>query len=274
MSCTQLLVFDLDGTLLDSSHRISANMRTMLLALRETGVETTLATGRPFAAVQKFIGELELHLPLIIFNGAVVITPDGRQLSSRHLSRSAATTILNLLDDTSASNQLYLYPTDDFFYSDRQGPAAEHIMKRDGVDCRYVQSLLDVLNDADCDPVKMFSIGPRDELERLRTTIHQVEPSVTCVFSEHDMLEFLGPNVNKGTALSILCESIGEAHESVIAFGDNMNDFELLQVAGTGVAMDTAPAKLRAEANLVIRDIAEFLHDRLGEVQKTEATHV
>ncbi len=134
--------------------------------------------------------------------------------------------------------------------------------------------LLDVLNDADCDPVKMFSIGPRDELERLRTTIHQVEPSVTCVFSEHDMLEFLGPNVNKGTALSILCESIGEAHESVIAFGDNMNDFELLQVAGTGVAMDTAPAKLRAEANLVIRDIAEFLHDRLGEVQKTEATHV
>ncbi len=140
-------------------------------------------------------------------------------------------------------------------------------MKKDGVDCRYTSSLLDMLNDAGNDPVKMFSIGPRDKLERVRTTIHQVEPSVTCVFSEHDMLEFLGPNVNKGTALSILCESIGVGRKSVIGFGDNMNDLELLQVAGTGVAMDTAPAELRAEAGLVIRDIAEFLHDRFGEAQ-------
>ena len=55
MSRTELLVFDLDGTLLDASHRIPETIRTLLFRLREAGIETTLATGRPYAAVQKFI---------------------------------------------------------------------------------------------------------------------------------------------------------------------------------------------------------------------------
>lgn len=269
----RLLVFDLDGTLLDSSHRIPTDVRGMLISLREMGVETTLATGRPFAAVKEFARELELQLPLIVFNGAVVIAPDGRQLSSRHLPLSSAKTILGLLEKTSAANHVYLHPTDDCFCTDRQGAAAKHIMKKDGMGCRYTPSLLDVLNDADCDPVKMFSIGPRDELERLQMAVRQDDPAISCVFSELDMLEFLGPNVNKGTALGILCSAIGMESESVIAFGDNMNDFEMLQVAGTAVAMDTGPDDLQAEADLVIRNIAEFLRDHLGGVQRTEATH-
>jgi len=273
MPHSRILVFDLDGTLLNSSHRIPTNVRTMLIGLREIGVETTLATGRPFAAVQSFIGELELQLPLIVFNGAIVIAPDGQLLSARPLPLSAATTILHLLDDTSSSNQLYLDAADDRFYSDRQGVAAEHIMKKDGVGCRYVQSLLDVLNDADSDPVKMFSIGPRNELEQLQQAVRQAEPSISCVFSEHDMLEFLGPNVNKGTALDILCDAIGMPLDSVTAFGDNINDFEMLRVAGTGVSMDTAPAELREEADLTIHDIAGFLHNHFGESQQMEATH-
>jgi len=245
----------------------------MLISLREMGVETTLATGRPFAAVKEFARELELQLPLIVFNGAVVIAPDGRQLSSRHLPLSSAKTILGLLEKTSAANHVYLHPTDDCFCTDRQGAAAKHIMKKDGMGCRYTPSLLDVLNDADCDPVKMFSIGPRDELERLQMAVRQDDPAISCVFSELDMLEFLGPDVNKGTALSILCESIGMAPKAVIAFGDNMNDLEMLQAAGTGVSIDTAPDELQAEADLVIRDVAGFLCDHFGEALKMESTH-
>ena len=272
MSRTRLLVFDLDGTLLDSSHQIPADVRSLLLDLRKSGIETTLATGRPFAAVQGFIRELELQLPLIVFNGAVVATPAGEQLSSRHLPLSAARTILGLLDNTSAANHLYLHPTDDFFYTDQQGAAAELIMEKDGMDCRLVESLPGVLKDANCDPVKVFSIGPRDELEQVKTTIHQLDPSITCVFSEHDMLEFLGPNVNKGTGLSILCESIGVAREAVIAFGDNMNDFEMLQAAGTAVAMATGPDVLQAAADWVISDMPAFLRKQFGEVRVTEAS--
>lgn len=261
MSHTRILVFDLDGTLLDSSHRIPADVRKLLTSLHEQGIESTLATGRPFAAVQGFIRELDLQLPLIVFNGAVVASPDGQQLSARPLPSAAAKNILALLKETQTANQLYLHATDDFFYGDSQGPAADYIMKKDGLGCRYVQSLTDVLDDADCDPAKMFSIGPREELEQLQRTLRRVEPTVSCVFSEHDMLEFLGPHVNKGTALSILCDEIGTTLDSVLAFGDNMNDLEMLQVAGTAISMDTAPDALKAEADWIIRDIAGFLRE-------------
>jgi len=267
---TQLLVFDLDGTLLDSAHRVPSDVRDLLFALREKGIETTLATGRPFAAVKTFICELELHLPLITFNGALVAMPDGQALATRHLPLSAAQTILGLLKNTSAANHLYLYPTDDAFCTDQNGAASELIREKDHMSCRVVDSLSDLLADANCDPVKMFSIGSRDELERVKTAVQRTEPSVTCVFSEHDMLEFLGQDVNKGTALRVLCEQIGIASESVIAFGDNMNDFEMLQTAGIGVAMATGPAALQETADRVISDMAGFLRKHLLAVQSLE----
>jgi len=272
MVSTQLLVFDLDGTLLNASHRVPADVRELLFALREKRIETTLATGRPFAAVRTFIRELELHLPLITFNGALVATPDGQALATRHLPLSAAQTILGLLEGTSAANHLYLYPTDDAFCTDQDSAASELIREKDHMACRVVDSLPDLLADADCDPVKMFSIGPRDELERVKTAVQQVEPSVTCVFSELDMLEFLGSNVNKGTALRVLCDEIGIASESVIAFGDNMNDFEMLQIAGIGVAMATGPVALQETADRVISDLAAFLRKHLLAVQSLEVS--
>ena len=272
MPPTQLLVFDLDGTLLDSSHRVPPGVRDLLFAFREKGIETTLATGRPFAAVKDYIQELELQLPFIVFNGAVVSTPGGQPLSIRPLPLASARTILGLLAETPAANQLYLHPSDNFFYSDRQGEAAEHITQKDGVACRQVRSLLDVLNDTDRDPVKMFSVGARDELEQVKAAIQRIEPDVTCVFSEHDMLEVLGPEVNKGTALSVLCDEVGIDRESVIAFGDNMNDFEMLQEAGLGVAMSTGPVALQETADRVISDMSAFLREHLVAVQSLEVS--
>lgn len=259
---TELLVFDLDGTLLNSNHRIPANSRDRLFSLREVGIETTLATGRPFAAVKQFIRELELRLPVIVFNGAVIITPDGQELSSRHLSLAAAKTIVELLQETSAANHVYVSAPDDFFYTDRQGTEADLIMAKDGMRYRYVPSLLDVLGDVTCDPVKIFSIGDRTELETIQTSIQELEPRISSVFSEHDMLEFLGQDVSKGTALIALCDEIGISCETVTTFGDNMNDFEMLQAAGTGIAMSAAPKELKEVADCVIDDIEAYLTNR------------
>jgi Cof subfamily protein (haloacid dehalogenase superfamily) len=258
----ELLVFDLDGTLLDENHQIPKSLRTLLLTLRQSGIEMTLATGRPFAAVRSFIDELELTLPLITFNGAVVITPDGVPLSVHPLPLASAKGILRHIEATSAANHLYLNPADDFFYSDHQWKPDDHLIQKDGLKYRYSPSLLNMLCEVGSDPVKMFSIGPRQELEHVQQWIRQTEPSVSCFFSEHDMIEFLGPAVSKGTALEFLCDAIGRTTKSVIAFGDNMNDLEMLKVAGTGIAMTAAPQELQTTATQVIDNIENYLRNR------------
>jgi HMP-PP phosphatase len=257
-----LLVFDLDGTLLNADHQIPQSLRTMLLDLRQSGIEITLATGRPFAAVKDFILELELTLPLITFNGAVIITPEGKPLSVQPLPLETSRAILKHLETTSAANHLYLNPADDYFYTDHRWKPTDHLMQKDGLNYRYSPTLGDVLREFATDPVKMFSIGPRPELEYVQQQLHDMTPAVSCFFSEHDMIEFLAPGVNKGTALGLLCEALGRTTDSIIAFGDNMNDLEMLQVAGTGVAMTAAPEMLQKAADWNTNDIEAFLANR------------
>jgi len=265
MNGIKLLVFDLDGTLLGPDHRVPERVRSLILALREdVGIETTLATGRPYAAVERFVDELDLRLPLIVFNGAAVVMPDGEVLSLRPLPIAQAKTALHLLGETSAANHAYLRPADTRFLADRLGPAADHIVAKDGMRPELVENLGAFLDSQDADPIKIFSIGPREELEAVQAAFRAAVPEATCVFSEHDMLEFLGHRVTKGTALSALCDIAGIDVKDVAAFGDNLNDLDMLRVAGFAVSMAAAPDAMRMEADGVTDDLCGYLEANFG----------
>ena len=63
--------------------------------------------------------------------------------------------------------------------------------------------------------------------------------------------EISDPEVNKGNAIRALCRHLGMTTADCIAFGDSMNDSEMLQTAGIGVAMGNAPDAVKALADLV-----------------------
>jgi len=264
MSEPKLLVFDLDGTLLGPDHRIPVEMLSFLLSLREAGIDTTLATGRPFAAVARFVDELELKLPMIVFNGAAVVMPDGEPVSVRPLPLEHAQTALDLLHNAGMAIQLYAESTDTHFLTNRLGPEADYIREKDGMDCELAEDLAVLLDGLESDPIKMFSIGPREALLRVQSEFREREPEASCVFSEHDMLEFLGPGVNKGKALAALCSELGIGTDSVMAFGDNLNDLEMLRAAGFGVAMQSAPDEMKEEADGVVGDLSDYMGKRFG----------
>jgi Cof subfamily protein (haloacid dehalogenase superfamily) len=266
----KLLVFDLDGTLLGPDHRIPVSTRSLLLALRGAGIETTLATGRPYAAVGRFIDELEVELPMILFNGAAVVEPTGRVQSLRALPLDTARAALRLLGETSAANHAYLNPADKHLVADRLGPMTERILRKDGMPTRQVGDLAAFLDRGGADPIKIFSIGPRDELEDVRERFRSVAPEATCVFSEHDMLEFLAPGVTKGSAFQTLCEGVGIGIEETVAFGDNLNDLEMLRVAGNAVAVASAPNELIEAADDVTEDLSTYLETRFGHLARKE----
>lgn len=270
-SSTKLLVFDLDGTLLDENHTIPEPLCALLRALRDRGIETTLATGRPLVAVRGFVRQLELQLPLIVFNGAVIASPDEEVEWMEPLPRLQAGEALRQLAACSGSTQIYLRADDRTFYTDVLGEAAADIRAKDGMEPVRVDSLDALLEEHGGGVVKLFSIGPREELEGVKTAYESVFPDYTCVFSEHDMLEFLGAGVTKGRALEILCERLDLPLDAVAAFGDNMNDLEMIQAAGLGVSMARSPAALSEAADATTEDLAGFLRGTFGHVERTGA---
>ena len=65
-------------------------------------------------------------------------------------------------------------------------------------------------------------------------------------------IEFLTPGVHKGSALAWLCKEQRLAPSSVVSFGDNHNDIEMLRASGLGVAMANAKAEVKAAADLTL----------------------
>lgn len=160
-------------------------------------------------AVRRYVADLEPRVPLIVFNGAVVASPEGECLWSRRLPKRAAREALHLPARPSLSTQLYLEPADSCFCTERIGAAAEYIMSKDEIDCRIAEDLAALVDRHDADPIKLFSIGPREELEEVQEAFEVAAPGYTCVLSEHATLEFLGAGVTNGAALLVLCERVG-----------------------------------------------------------------
>ena len=72
----------------------------------------------------------------------------------------------------------------------------------------------------------------------------------------------LDPTVDKGSALRFVAKRLGVPSEETMAIGDSWNDAPLLEAAGFGVAMGSAPQELRAIADAVVGDVA---HDGVAE---------
>jgi Cof subfamily protein (haloacid dehalogenase superfamily) len=259
VSSPRLLVFDLDGTLLDPDHQLRAGVSEALTTLRRFGLETTLATGRCIAAAAPFVRALGLQQPVILFNGAVIASPEGDVCFAARLDRRAAREALVLARGYPLDPQLYLEPEDPFFYAPAHTPAVAAFSRKDGIPPRVVGDLVSRLDAAAIDPLKLLLIGPRPALLALRDRFTETFPEPMCVLSEADFLEILPAGVSKGAALERLCRDLDVPLGEVVAFGDNLNDLEMLRIAGESVAMASAPAEIRDEADHVIDDLSAFL---------------
>ncbi len=265
MQRPQLLAFDLDGTLLHAAHQLPGTRQMLLHDVQSAGIEIVFATGRPYAAVTRFAKELDLHLPMILLNGAAIFSVAGDLLWSKHLPRENALDVLRFIRDFDVTTQLYLRPTDTYFYTRAMNPCVDTILKKDGISCRVVENLVELVEQHKIDPLKIFITGTREVLTSIYSEYSAANPGTTCVFSEHTMLEFLAPEVSKGQALKVLCAKIGVPLDRVIAFGDNLNDRDMLRTAGIGVAMASAPEEMREESDYVVDDLTDFLRANLGE---------
>ena len=81
----ELIVFDLDGTLLDSNSRVSAHTRETLARLRERGVAYTVATGRTLHGARDLLAAHNFNLPHIYKNGVMIWHPQRDAFSHRNL---------------------------------------------------------------------------------------------------------------------------------------------------------------------------------------------
>lgn len=235
----RLIVSDLDGTLLNQHHQLSARNRDTIRRLHQQGHHFAIATGRHHCDVQHIATQIGFPMYLITANGARVHNPQGEIIHRADLAPSLFHELLTFSADFPVLRNAYC---EDEWLVEQENPLALAYTEESGFGYRLCALASHPGNHIS----KLFFVAEAEQLLSLEQALKQQFGNLISVTaSMSNCLEVMSPEVSKGAALQFLLEQQQLGAQDCIAFGDGMNDVELLQVVGTGVVMANASERLK-----------------------------
>lgn len=245
----RLLALDLDGTLLDDDNKISRRNLEAIWAAREQGVVVTLSTGRMYCSALRFARELQMTVPLITYNGALIKDTVGKVYRDMPLPLPAARTALAIAREYDIHVNLFVQ---DKLFMDRDDEWTERYHRSSSIAPELVPDLEPLLT---IEPNKVLFLGDEKELLPVRADLaEKLAGQAHVTSSSPQFVEIIHPSVSKRSGLAYLLQEFGLTAREAIAIGDNYNDLEMIAFAGLGVAMSNAPEGVRAQADYVTGD--------------------
>lgn len=236
----RLAAFDMDGTLLMPDHRLGERTVAVLKRLRERQITLTFATGRHVLEMRPLVDTLSLNAYLITGNGTRIHTQQGEVLYRSDLAADVAEQVLHSYWDTKASMHVF---NDNGWFTGREIPE----LLKAHVYSGFSYQLRDLRRIQAHQVTKICFCSDHDDLCRLRIQLTEaLHDRADICFSAIDCLEVLPRGSNKGAALKVLSDHLGVGMEECMAFGDAMNDREMLGLVGRGVIMGNAMGQLKA----------------------------
>lgn len=234
-----LIVSDLDGTLLGADHDLAELTIATLRELAAQGHQVALASGRHHLDMLPFRDRLGIDVHIISSNGAWTLGPQGQRLSCHYLDVELVEALIKL--PRSAEVRLNLY-RDDAWLIDEAAPDLLALHHATGFNYR-----VEAMESVPMDGVgKALYIGAPDQLVEIETAARQLAANrLHITWSMFNSLEIMAAGVNKGSAVQALLDELRIPASRCLAFGDNLNDQEMLALAGEGHIMANAHPDLR-----------------------------
>lgn len=267
----KLLALDLDGTLLNSRGQVPEENRKAIRAAEDRGVLVTIATGRRFRDGRIVGLDLDLNTPLISHNGALLKYADSlKTVAASLIATETALEIIRVGKDFGGDALVSADPDGKgtLLYdrvSDDNLPLQKYIAwgkKLHGEDAEesviHVDNLSNVLPGYEIIHVS-FS-GPCARMDEmigiLQTELGNTVTVLATVYPRRDftLIDVLPPDASKGKGVEKLALLNDLRPEHVMTMGDNFNDIEMLEFAGTPVVMGNADARLRERAEFYTTD--------------------
>ncbi|CAH0527373.1 Cof-type HAD-IIB family hydrolase [Vibrio hippocampi] len=239
----QIVASDLDGTLLSPNHRLSDYAKQTLKALHQQGYNFIFATGRHHIDVAGIRQSVGIPAYMITSNGARVHDIEDNLMLAENIQPEMVQAIVNIMAEPHLMVHIY---QDDIWWVSRED---EHL-RQYHADQDYSYQMFDSANAPTAGIAKIFVTHPEhdhDYLVGIETKLQQAfGDQLAIAFSTPWCLEVMASGVSKGHALDMVAQKLGFELNHCIAFGDGMNDVEMLSMAGKGLVMETAHNKVKA----------------------------
>jgi hypothetical protein len=252
----KLFVADMDGTLLNDHKELSDKDIQTIKKLQDFGIKFAVATGRHDSMIKSYLKHLDLHVPVISCNGAVVREPFSDQVFlSKALPKEQSIDVIDICKESNADFHIYGHESifgeslshKMLYYHNlnKTLPSDEQTKLVVVPDCKDI-----VINEPE--PLYKFLIIS-DESQDLLDIIEQLSEidGLTVTQSMPMLCDVMKTGITKAYALQRLSQSLGIKREEIAAIGDQYNDIDLIEYAGLGIAVANAEDALKEKADIV-----------------------
>lgn len=236
----KVIVSDLDGTLLNSNHEITAETKAVFNQLHQKGYVIIIATGRHHIDAQAIIKGLDIPLYLVTSNGARIHDPNNKLLFSFDIKSEIIASVFELDIDPTITTVLF---KEEVWLTSKTNKKINSFQR----DLSYPPEVVDFSTLRDYSAIKLFFTHDSHEvLQDLKDQILETHSDYLChAFSLPFCLEFMDKSVDKSVAIETILKKEGFAFENTIAFGDGFNDEKMLDAVTKGLIMQNAPDTLK-----------------------------
>ncbi len=249
----KILVLDIDGTLTTSSKNISPETKKGLRLIQERGHIIVLASGRPTPGMLRYAEELELDKfggYLLSYNGACIIDcKTGDIVFQKVLPSFVIPRLYRFAKEHQCG--LITYCGDYVVSGTGIDEYIELEARINGMPVREVDDFVDFVS---FDVCKCLMTAPPEKAAQYEKMLQEkFADSLSVYRSEPYFIEIMSKNINKGTSLDKMLETVGLKRENVICCGDGYNDISMIAYAGVGVAMANAREEVKAVADYITK---------------------
>ena len=254
----KLICLDLDGTLLNSNLEISKANREAIEQARSKGIKVALATGRMYASALAYAKELDIDVPIITMNGALIKHPVTEvKITDLVIPQYYLEEVICILAADDIRPNFY----NEFTLFVGESPQRyQRMLANAAFDSRYefkindeAYTYQDVIREAGATIHKGILFPEPAMMEEVRKRLKQIG-DLSIVSSSPFNIEITHGQANKGNAIKALGKDLGISVNDMMAIGDSENDRSMLDVAGHPIIMGNANSTVKAGKGIITLD--------------------
>ena len=265
----KLIASDMDGTLLNSNHKIPQDNIELIKFAQKNGIEFVVATGRAYYEALPSLNNENIKCDVISFNGGIIYDKNGNIINITPMKLKDLYYTIEILKSLDISYQLYtkntIYTksieTDitayiDLIRANGEEPNEQHLRQeaKNRLALGHITEVDNIelyLNQEDNPAIKV--IGISNDLEKLKhaTELLSGNDNISVTSSGANNVEIMDKKATKGEALKIVADIHDINLKNTIAIGDNLNDQSMLDIVKYSIAMKNGNKELQKTAKFI-----------------------
>ena len=241
----KLIACDMDGTLLDGDGNLPEGTYDLILDLKRAGVLFTAASGRRYDTLRSMFGPIAHDMDFVASNGAQVYARGA--LIDREVFSHAAVKRLKKTVDMFDTLHLALFDATLSYLLDDEERFEREVDKNLPNPCRVHE-----VPSPETSIIKASIYCDEALMDMAYVLERELGDDFVFAPSGSRWIDVMQRGVSKATGIAQVMQTYGISADEVMAFGDSMNDYEILRMAGTSCAMENGRSAIKQIATRVI----------------------